>query len=248
MQIGHFNVQHGIKNDEENILSHLGEFGGLANGLTSSLSTVSLLGCTSGVRSRWACGVVFDLDHGAGVRSLVAWMSWLGKLGFFGSRSALFLGPWGVFYLIEHLLSNGCTSRWRDPVRGLKIVHGRDLHTTDKKSFTLSLTVQVTRWRGGVLDMGDEVGETFGRGPSSSHLLRDLHSVSCLFLLLISSSWYWTDALLFSVSPNQNLLPKWIIHKSFIKVSNFSQCSLRHFFVWTYFNGQVWKRLNMLDH
>ena len=137
MQIGHFNVQHGIKNDEENILSHLGEFGGLANGLASSLSTVSLLGCTSGVRSRWACGVVFDLDHGAGVRSLVAWMSWLGKLGFFGSRSALFLGPWGVFYLIEHLLSNGCTSRWRDPVRGLKIVHGRDLHTTDKKSFCL---------------------------------------------------------------------------------------------------------------
>ena len=51
----------------------------------------------------------------------------------------MFLGPWGVFYLIEHLLSNGCTSRWRDPVRGLKIVHGRDLHTTDKKSFTLSL-------------------------------------------------------------------------------------------------------------
>ena len=46
---------------------------------------------------------------------------------------------WGVFYLIEHLLSNGCTSRWRDPVRGLKIVHGRDLHTTNKKSFTLSL-------------------------------------------------------------------------------------------------------------
>ena len=39
----------------------------------------------------------------------------------------------------------------------------------------------------------------------------------------------WTAARFFSVFANKMFSLKWIIHKSFIKVSNFSQCSLRHF-------------------